>query len=40
MIPMDGIMARATWAADPINTETQGLAVMGYNPVAYFQENL
>ena len=26
----------AAWAAKPVNTDTQGLAIMGYDPVAYF----
>lgn len=26
----------AVWAAEPINTDTQGLAIQGYDPVAYF----
>lgn len=26
----------AIWAAEPVNTDTQGLAIQGYDPVAYF----
>jgi YHS domain-containing protein len=26
----------AAWAAKPINTDTQGLALQGYDPVGYF----
>jgi YHS domain-containing protein len=26
----------AAWAATPVNTDTQGLAIKGYDPVAYF----
>lgn len=26
----------AGWAAEQINTDTQGLAIQGYDPVAYF----
>ena len=26
----------AAWAAKPVNSDTQGLAIMGYDPVAYF----
>ena len=26
------------WAAEPVNTDTQGLAIMGYDPVAYFDQ--
>jgi len=24
------------WATNPVNTDTQGLAIKGYDPVAYF----
>lgn len=26
------------WAIEPINTDTQGLAIRGYDPVAYFTQ--
>ena len=26
----------AAWAAEPVNADTQGLAIQGYDPVAYF----
>ena len=28
----------AAWAAKPVNADTQGLAIMGYDPVAYFTQ--
>jgi YHS domain-containing protein len=26
------------WAVEPVNTDTQGLAIEGYDPVAYFDQ--
>ena len=26
----------AAWTAEPVNTDSQGLAIQGYDPVAYF----
>ena len=26
----------AAWAIEPVNADTQGLAIQGYDPVAYF----
>ena len=28
----------SAWAKEPINTNTQGLAIDGYDPVAYFSQ--
>jgi YHS domain-containing protein len=28
----------AAWAIEPVNTDAQGLAIKGYDPVAYFVE--
>ena len=28
----------AAWAVEQVNTDTQGLAIKGYDPVAYFTE--
>lgn len=28
----------AAWAIKPVNTDTQGLAIKGYDPVAYFTQ--
>jgi len=34
-----GMFALSTaWATDPINTDSRGLAIEGYDPIAYFTE--
>ena len=39
LVPVTGILAlSAAWAKEPINTDTQGLAIKGYDPVAYFMQ--
>jgi YHS domain-containing protein len=34
-----GLLSLAAWAAGPVNTSKDGVAVKGYDPVAYFVDN-
>jgi YHS domain-containing protein len=39
LVAVIGMLALPTaWAKEPINTDTQGLAIKGYDPVAYFNQ--
>ena len=37
LMALIGILDQSSaWAADPVNIDSQGLAIQGYDPVAYF----
>jgi len=39
LVAVRGVLALPTaWAEEPINTDPQGLAIKGYDPVAYFTQ--
>ena len=39
LMAMIGILDQSpAWAAEPINTDSKGLAIQGYDPVAYFNQ--
>jgi len=39
LVAVTGVFALPmAWAKEPINTDTQGLAIKGYDPVAYFTQ--